>query len=125
MFFFFFFNGTATTEIYTLSLHDALPIWVGIGGKGEATVLKENPLVATAIAQHTPQTLPDASTAENADAYQGAGIQAHAVIPVLFRDEVVAIISCQWPKTQVFSEAQLNLFTIAARQVGLTLACCG
>src|SRR3712207_5488687 len=24
---FFFFNDTATTEIYTLSLHDALPIW--------------------------------------------------------------------------------------------------
>src|SRR3989304_6244558 len=34
----FFFNDTATTEIYTLSLHDALPIWrsarnaTGIGG---------------------------------------------------------------------------------------------
>src|SRR5260370_15642058 len=32
-FFFFFFNDTATTEIYTLSLHDALPIcthlWAG------------------------------------------------------------------------------------------------
>src|SRR6266699_7078081 len=31
-FFFFFFNDTATTEIYTLSLHDALPIsprWPG------------------------------------------------------------------------------------------------
>src|SRR2546422_4396909 len=27
---FFFFNDTATTEIYTLSLHDALPIWVRI-----------------------------------------------------------------------------------------------
>src|SRR3712207_7003249 len=26
-FVFFFFNDTATTEIYTLSLHDALPIW--------------------------------------------------------------------------------------------------
>src|SRR2546429_9624610 len=26
--FFFFFNDTATTEIYTLSLHDALPIWI-------------------------------------------------------------------------------------------------
>src|SRR6266850_8538929 len=24
---FFFFNDTATTEIYTLSLHDALPLW--------------------------------------------------------------------------------------------------
>src|SRR5687768_18264521 len=27
--FFFFFNDTATTEIYTLSLHDALPIYRG------------------------------------------------------------------------------------------------
>src|SRR5256885_11135154 len=27
-FFFFFFNDTATTEIYTLSLHDALPIFL-------------------------------------------------------------------------------------------------
>src|SRR2546429_617311 len=30
---FFFFNDTATTEIYTLSLHDALPIYVmHVGG---------------------------------------------------------------------------------------------
>src|SRR2546426_5036193 len=29
IFFFFFFNDTATTEIYTLSLHDALPILAG------------------------------------------------------------------------------------------------
>src|SRR2546430_10437585 len=27
---FFFFNDTATTEIYTLPLHDALPIWPGM-----------------------------------------------------------------------------------------------
>src|SRR2546422_2689305 len=36
-FFFFFFNDTATTEIYTLSLHDALPIYTihaGAGGLG-------------------------------------------------------------------------------------------
>src|SRR2546422_5186991 len=29
-FFFFFFNDTATTEIYTLSLHDALPIFTSL-----------------------------------------------------------------------------------------------
>src|SRR6266568_7449626 len=29
--FFFFFNDTATTEIYTLSLHDALPIFARLG----------------------------------------------------------------------------------------------
>src|SRR3712207_7797495 len=46
--FFFFFNDTATTEIYTLSLHDALPIYLlldvrlpaghgpGLGGRGLA-----------------------------------------------------------------------------------------
>src|SRR2546429_5726740 len=30
-FIFFFFNDTATTEIYTLSLHDALPICAQLG----------------------------------------------------------------------------------------------
>src|SRR6267143_7163856 len=38
--FFFFFNDTATTEIYTLSLHDALPIsscgTSGAAGRGSA-----------------------------------------------------------------------------------------
>src|SRR6185436_3397694 len=29
---FFFFNDTATTEIYTLSLHDALPIYYSVNG---------------------------------------------------------------------------------------------
>src|SRR2546427_899001 len=33
---FFFFNDTATTEIYTLSLHDALPIWVKVLGIASA-----------------------------------------------------------------------------------------
>src|SRR5256885_9752384 len=31
---FFFFNDTATTEIYTLSLHDALPICLGFLSQG-------------------------------------------------------------------------------------------
>src|SRR5437667_8383356 len=35
-FFFFFFNDTATTEIYTLSLHDALPISWQSGRNPEA-----------------------------------------------------------------------------------------
>src|SRR2546429_6636610 len=38
---FFFFNDTATTEIYTLSLHDALPIWmidIRVTAKGLTTL---------------------------------------------------------------------------------------
>src|SRR3712207_8241418 len=33
----FFFNDTATTEIYTLSLHDALPIWRPSAAPGDDT----------------------------------------------------------------------------------------
>src|SRR3712207_9473870 len=41
-FFFFFFNDTATTEIYTLSLHDALPIWLWVPGEpGQARSRQE------------------------------------------------------------------------------------
>src|SRR5439155_25642958 len=36
-FFFFFFNDTATTEIYTLSLHDALPILASSSGSHSQT----------------------------------------------------------------------------------------
>src|SRR5256886_17566030 len=46
-FFFFFFNDTATTEIYTLSLHDALPILYegefdrgGAADRGRATAAR-------------------------------------------------------------------------------------
>src|SRR2546422_3947932 len=38
--FLFFFNDTATTEIYTLSLHDALPIWVLSGGIARAQTFR-------------------------------------------------------------------------------------
>src|SRR5690348_17522941 len=33
----FFFNATSTTEIYTLSLHDALPIWSPIAAEALAS----------------------------------------------------------------------------------------
>src|SRR5258707_6795118 len=39
---FFFFNDTATTEIYTLSLHDALPI-SGSGGRSTVRSHRRNP----------------------------------------------------------------------------------
>src|SRR3712207_7056070 len=47
--FFFFFNDTATTEIYTLSLHDALPIYEpGVYIAGSHGIRIENELVVKA-----------------------------------------------------------------------------
>src|SRR5256885_7800368 len=45
-FFFFFFNDTATTEIYTLSLHDALPIWASSLGEGLEALRGRTVLIA-------------------------------------------------------------------------------
>src|SRR6266516_5229205 len=55
-FFFFFFNDTATTEIYTLSLHDALPIYqrrrlAPVDREGRHVVLEE-PLVLVVADDH-------------------------------------------------------------------------
>src|SRR5438270_1994987 len=46
------FNDTATTDIYTLSLHDALPICIGYAGEGAVTY-------GTQGATGRPETLPD------------------------------------------------------------------
>src|SRR3712207_8558218 len=50
---FVFFNDTATTEIYTLSLHDALPIWsrtVGVGDAGRREQVEEAVLLGVGAA---------------------------------------------------------------------------
>src|SRR5256885_16147546 len=54
-FFFFFFNDTATTEIYTLSLHDALPIWLARlrGGAGAGHRLRAAALSRCRSEEHT------------------------------------------------------------------------
>src|SRR2546429_9095461 len=46
--FFFFFNDTATTEIYTLSLHDALPISGAAGRLRPRTEIQPRPAHAGA-----------------------------------------------------------------------------
>src|SRR2546430_8326826 len=47
---FFFFNDTATTEIYTLSLHDALPIWAtSLGRRTARRSTSPRPIVAPSM----------------------------------------------------------------------------
>ena len=52
LFSFFFFNDTATTEIYTLSLHDALPIYyAGVNDKFVVPKIRSNNKVAVVYAE--------------------------------------------------------------------------
>src|SRR3712207_9115144 len=49
---FFFFNDTATTEIYTLSLHDALPIFDAPAGSDQGVQEEEE---RTRVGLHRPR----------------------------------------------------------------------
>src|SRR3712207_8812492 len=62
---FFFFNDTATTEIYTLSLHDALPIL--------ATEIAPN--VVSTLIVFVPLIVANAILTEAGLSYLGAGVQ--------------------------------------------------
>src|SRR3712207_7073941 len=62
----FFFNDTATTEIYTLSLHDALPIWlhvyVRLQPRWDAYAVRS---AAVAVARELERRRPDVLTARS------------------------------------------------------------
>jgi len=57
-----------------------------------------------------------------AECYGAAGVKAHAVIPALFRDRVVALLSLQWHNPTEITESELTQMYLAAQQVGLILA---
>ena len=79
--FIFFFNGTATTEIYTLSLHDALPIF-GKSGTTQATATQKFSFDTSLVANDTVSELTaliEAVADWNAD-YVGLGTADTATI---------------------------------------------
>src|SRR3989449_11331079 len=69
--FFFFFNDTATTEIYTLSLHDALPIVAGKTiGIDSQYIHVAGIKIPTAVLALLPVTLPQGNYDEQLRARQ-------------------------------------------------------
>src|SRR3989454_11891822 len=72
--YFFFFNDTATTEIYTLSLHDALPIstlgpdprWDSVKEASRSTLRPASTTLRSWVerSSHSLQSGPDRSTKE-------------------------------------------------------------
>src|SRR3712207_9418399 len=102
--FFFFFNDTATTEIYTLSLHDALPIfmkvandirWLGSGpraGIGEIALPevqpgssimpgKVNPVIAESAAMVAAQVMGNDATITIAG--QSGNFELNVMLPII------------------------------------------
>ena len=55
--------------------------------------------------------------------YQSSGIQAHLVIPVTYRGEVLAMLSLQWKQPCKLREDELTLIHLSAQQVAIALTC--
>ena len=88
--------------------------------------LSHDPLVQEAIASKTIQGFANLST--NPDLaklpqYVDAGIQAHLLAPVVFRDQVLAILSLQWQQPCPLQEDELALIDLSAQQIGMALTC--
>src|SRR3712207_9041611 len=68
----FFFNDTATTEIYTLSLHDALPIYAAVVGKARMGARGTVPCVVDALRSCLQAAVDDGLSAVNPASRLGA-----------------------------------------------------
>lgn len=88
--------------------------------------LEQDQLVTEAIATHQVRvwlnTEEGATTLTTAENYLSAGIQSHLIIPILYRKQVLAVLSLQWKqRTTPLSTDELKLINLSAQQVGLAI----
>jgi CheY-like chemotaxis protein len=93
---------------------------------GPVDWLKEDPLTQEAIAQQVIrgviQVHQDAALSQ-LEHYGQGGIQSHVVIPILFQEAVIAVISLQWSQTCPLRSDELQLLYLSAQQIGLAITC--
>ncbi len=88
--------------------------------------LAVDPLTAEAIASQKMQVavnVPADRSLSAVEHYQASGIQAHLIIPIVYRDEVLAVLSLQWKKPCTLQEDEVALIHLSAQQVAIALHC--
>jgi CheY-like chemotaxis protein len=97
------------------------------GGDGnQANGISQDPLfqqaIATAqmqVAINSPVDVVSARTLPHPE----SGLQAHLIVPVLYQQQLLAVLSLQWKQPYVLHEEELNLIELSARQIGMVLTC--
>jgi len=89
--------------------------------------IASDPLVVQAldekVAQMTADISRDAARADVQESYKAAGLVAHAVVPAIFRDRVLGLLSLQWKSAQKHDVSEVDAFGLYARQIALALSC--
>ena len=82
--------------------------------------LEKDPIVQQAIASKNLQAWVSGTEPEVAE-YQATDLKAHLVVPILYRSQVLAILSLQWKQPAKLREDELKLIHLSAQQVALAL----
>ncbi|MFB2876993.1 response regulator [Floridanema aerugineum] len=86
--------------------------------------LAEDPLVKDAIANKQLQgsvNVPADANLSEVSHYSSSGIQAHIIVPIIYRDRVMAVLSLQWKNPCQLREDEIKLIHLCAQQVALVL----
>ncbi|MBO3457857.1 response regulator [Aetokthonos hydrillicola Thurmond2011] len=59
----------------------------------------------------------------NASHYQDSDVQAHLIIPIIYQDAVVAVLSLQWQRPCTLREDELKVIQLSAEMVAISLTC--
>ena len=82
--------------------------------------LEKDPIVQQAIASKNLQAWVSGTEPEVAE-YQATDLKAHLVVPIVYRSQVLAILSLQWKQPAKLREDELKLIHLSAQQVALAL----
>jgi CheY-like chemotaxis protein len=87
--------------------------------------LADDPLVAEAIATQSLQAVVNVSRDQSLSAvehYQTSGIEAHLTLPVIYKDQVIGILSLQWKQPCQLHPDDLDSLNLVSQTLALALA---
>jgi CheY-like chemotaxis protein len=106
-------NKTLTSLSGTYSPDGSLDNW-----------LADDPLVAEAIATQSLQAVVNVSrdkTLSQVEHYQASGIQAHLSMPIIYKDQVIGILSLQWKQPCQLHPEDVDSLNLVSQTLALAL----
>lgn len=96
---------------------------VGRSGASDSAVFSYDSLIKAAIEQRAIQAIRPAVEIGFIEGPSPAGLYSGLVAPVLYRDQVIAVLALQWQSSYRFSEAHHRMLALALGHLALALVC--
>lgn len=88
--------------------------------------LADDPLVKQAIATQTPQVsinVPTDAALSQMAHYVDGKVQAHLLLPIVYQQKCLAVLSLQWKQPHALREDELTMLHLATQQAALAITC--